>query len=165
MFTACVITVSDRCAAGSREDKSGPAIRKMLSDHGYDCVYTAIVPDEKSDIIRALNQAVDREISLILTSGGTGFSPRDVTPEATEEVYEKHVPGIPEAMRLASLKITPRAILSRETAGIKDRSLIINLPGSPKAATENLEAVIDPVRHGLNILLNLESDCGAHHHA
>ncbi len=158
-YTAAVITVSDRSAAGAREDASGPALVELLNAHGYDVVSTAIVPDEKPQIEAALRAAVAADVALVLTTGGTGFSPRDVTPEATTAVCERMAPGIPEAMRAASMAITPRACLSREAAGICGRTLIVNLPGSPKAAQENIEAVIDPIAHGLRILRGGPVDC------
>ena len=158
-YTAAVITVSDRSAAGERPDASGPALVELLVAHGYDVVSTAIVPDEKPQIEAALRAAVADDVALVLTTGGTGFSPRDVTPEATTAVCERMAPGIPEAMRAASMAITPRACLSREVAGICGRTLIANLPGSPKAARENIEAVIDPIAHGLRILRDGPADC------
>ena len=158
-YTAAVITVSDRSAAGERPDASGPALVELLTAHGYDVVSTAIVPDEKPQIEAALRAAVADDVALVLTTGGTGFSPRDVTPEATTAVCERMAPGIPEAMRAASMAITPRACLSREVAGICGRTLIVNLPGSPKAARENIEAVIDPIAHGLRILRDGPADC------
>ena len=123
-------------------------------------VETAIVPDEQSQIEAALRQWSDHEqVDLIVTTGGTGFSPRDVTPEATLAVCERMAPGIPEAMRYASLQITPRAMLSRAQAGIRRRTLIVNLPGSPKAAKENLEAVLPALSHGLDMLSGHPADC------
>ena len=157
--TAFVLTVSDRSSRGLREDASGPALAELLKKHGYDVVGAKIVPDEKPEIEQALKGAAAKDIALVLTTGGTGFSPRDVTPEATIAVCERMAPGIPEAMRAASLAITPRACLSREVAGICSRTLIINLPGSPKAAVENISAVIDAVAHGLRILRGGLADC------
>ena len=160
-FAAAVITVSDKGAAGLREDTSGPALVSLLGESGWEVVYTAIVPDD-FDTIRAelLACADERKIPLILTTGGTGFSPRDITPEATLSVVERRTPGIPEAMRYAGLQITPRACLSRGAAGILGRTLIVNLPGSGKAARENLAAVIDPIRHGVEMLLSSGSTPG-----
>ena len=164
-YTAAVITVSDKGSRGEREDTSGPALARMLAENGYQVVYTALVPDEAEDIRRELRQCADeKDIWLVLTTGGTGFSPRDVTPEATESVLERRVPGIPEAMRAASMEITPMGCLSREIAGIRGGTLIINLPGSRKASTENLGAVLTPIRHGLEILRGVSHDCGEHHH-
>lgn len=161
-FAAAVITVSDKGAAGLREDTSGPALVSLLRESGWEVVYTAIVPDD-FDTIRAelLACADERKIPLILTTGGTGFSPRDITPEATLSVVERRTPGIPEAMRAESLRITPKGCLSRSEAGIRGRSLIINLPGSRKASTENLNAVLPALAHGVEILLGSGSaNCG-----
>jgi len=158
-YTAAVITVSDRCAAGEREDAGGPLVKKMIEDAGYEVVYHSVVPDEIDAVKAELCRCASEDIALILTTGGTGFSPRDVTPEATLFVCERLVPGIPEAMRAASLKITERAILSRQAAGIRNRSLIINLPGSPKAARENFEAVSSILEHGLLMLRGGPADC------
>ena len=146
-FSARVITVSDRSSRGERPDASGPALVAFLGEKGFAVdAYAEVVPDERQQIARALRNAI------VVTTGGTGFSPRDITPEVTSEVCERMVPGIPEAMRAASLLITPKACLSREVAGIAQRTLIINLPGSPKAAIENLAAVLDVLPHGLGIL-------------
>lgn len=160
-YTAAVITVSDKGARGERRDTSGPAVRDMLSAEGYDVVYTAIVPDERDRIREELVRCADETgCALVITTGGTGFSPRDITPEATLDVLERLTPGIPEAMRAESMKITPHGCLSRETAGIRGRTLIINLPGSEKAARENLAAVLRPVRHGIDMLRSEGSaDC------
>lgn len=160
-YTAAVITVSDRGAAGEREDASGPALVALLAGRGYDVVRTAIVPDERTDIERELRSCAEADVALVLTTGGTGFSPRDVTPEATAAVCERMAPGIPEAMRAASMQITDRACLSREAAGICGRTLVVNLPGSPKAALENVAAVIGPIAHGLRILRGGQADCAA----
>ena len=160
-FTAAVITVSDKGSQGLREDTSGPALIALLEEHGYQVVYTALVPDEQDRIAAELRACADaRQVALVLTTGGTGFAPRDVTPEATESVIEKRVPGIPEAMRAESMRITPNGCLSRETAGIRGSTLIINLPGSRKAAIENISAVLVPLRHGLEILRGVSHDCG-----
>ena len=149
MYTAKVITVSDRSYRGEREDAGGPAVRALLRQAGYEVGAAEIVPDERERIEAALKKASDEEkIALIVTTGGTGFAPRDVTMA----VCEKLAPGIPEAMRAASMRITPKACLSRAAAGIRGRSLIVNLPGSPKGACENLEAVLEPLAHGLYIL-------------
>lgn len=160
-FTAAVITVSDKGAAGTRPDASGPAVCQCLTEAGYTVVHTAIIPDDMDAIRKELLLCTDeRKITLVLTTGGTGFSPRDITPEATLSVVERLTPGIPEAMRAASMQITPRGCLSRSAAGIRGRSLIINLPGSPKAATESLSAVLQPVFHGLEMLTSAGSaDC------
>ena len=162
-YTAAVITVSDKGARGEREDKSGPALCALALEHGYDVVCTSIIPDEIDQIKAELLRCCDElGVRLVLTTGGTGFSPRDVTPEATMAVVERATPGIPELMRAESMKLTPRGCLSRSAAGIRGRSLIINLPGSPKAAKENLLAVIEPIKHGLDMLASEGSaDCAA----
>jgi len=160
-YTAAVITISDKGARGERIDTSGPAICAVLENKGWDVSYTSMIPDEKEQIKEELVKCADElKIHLVLTTGGTGFSPRDITPEATLEVIERRTPGIPEAMRAESLRITPKGCLSRSEAGIRGRTLIINLPGSEKAAKENLLAVIDPVEHGLEMLYSEGSaDC------
>lgn len=160
-YTAAVITVSDKGFQGLREDTSGPNLVKILSDRDFQVQYTAIVPDDADAIKQELCKCADTlGVSLVLTTGGTGFSPRDITPEATLEVVERLTPGIPEAMRAESMRITPKACLSRSVAGIRNRTLMINLPGSKKAAEENILAVIDPVKHGLDMLLGEGSaDC------
>lgn len=158
-----VITVSDKGARGEREDKSGPAICMLAQEYGFEVAHTCIIPDEEAQIRAELIRCCDElGLGMVLTTGGTGFSPRDVTPEATLAVVERETRGIPEQMRWESLKITPRACLSRSAAGIRGRTLIINLPGSPKAARENLLAVIEPVKHGLDMLASEGSaDCAA----
>lgn len=162
MFTAAVLTVSDRSYAGVREDASGPQVRTMLQDAGYEVRQIAIVPDEQERIEKMLIAwADDQDIALVVTTGGTGFSPRDITPEATLAVCERRADGIPEAMRRASFAITPRAMLSRAAAGIRNRTLMINLPGSPKAALENLAAVLPTLEHGLQMLRGGQADCAA----
>lgn len=160
-YTAAVITVSDKGYRGEREDTSGPNLVHLLADKGFEVVYTAMVPDETANIQKELCKCADElGVALVLTTGGTGFSPRDITPEATLEVIERLTPGIPEAMRAESMRITPKGCLSRSAAGIRKRTLIINLPGSKKAAEENILAVIDPVMHGLEMLLGSGSaDC------
>lgn len=152
MFSAAVITISDRASSGIYEDKTGPALVKMLKEAGYEVLQTRLVPDDREQIESAFIDLAGQKTALIISAGGTGFSPRDVTPEATAAVCQRMVPGIPEAMRAASMKITPRGMLSRAAAGIRDQSLIINLPGSPKAACENLEAVLPALEHGISIL-------------
>ena len=160
-YTAAVITISDKGSRGERVDTSGPALCAIAEEYGLDVAYRAIVPDEAEDIRRELVKCADElGISLILTTGGTGFSPRDITPEATKKVVERETPGIPEAMRAASMRITPRGCLSRSAAGIRGRTLIVNLPGSEKAAKENLLAVVEPLLHGLDMLASSGSaDC------
>ena len=160
MYNAAVLTVSDRCARGERPDEGGPLTAELLRDAGFRVTQTAVVPDEQNEIENALIRWADSgEVQLIVTTGGTGFAPRDVTPEATLAVCERLTPGIPEAMRYASLQVTPRAMLSRAQAGIRGRSLIVNLPGSPKAARENLEAVLPTLAHGLEMLSGRPADC------
>ena len=160
-YTAAILTISDKGARGEREDKSGPVLCELVAEHGYQVVYTAIIPDEKDQIQAELIKCSDElHVNLVLTTGGTGFSPRDVTPEATLAVVERETRGIPEAMRMESMKITPRGCLSRSAAGIRGRTLIINLPGSPKAAKENVLAVIDAIQHGMEMLMSEGSaDC------
>lgn len=167
-YSAAVITISDKGARGERVDTSGPALCQALTAAGYEVVHTAVIPDEKTQIKAALIHCTDAlGCALVLTTGGTGFSPRDVTPEATLEVIERRTPGIPEAMRSESLRITPKGCLSRSEAGIRRGSLIVNLPGSEKAAKENLSAVLGALDHGLDMLRSAGSaDCAAeqHHH-
>ena len=158
-YRAIVITVSDRASAGVYEDGTGPAVAALLTERGYAVIGTRVVPDERADIEAALVESAEKDVALVLTCGGTGFSPRDVTPEATEAVCERRVPGLPEAMRAASARITDRAWLSRATAGIRGRTLVVNLPGSPRAAVENLEAVVGPLAHGLDILRGGPATC------
>lgn len=160
IFRAAVITVSDRCARGERPDEGGPLVAGLLKSAGYELVHMAIVPDEQEKIEQALCEIADQNLAdLLVTTGGTGFAPRDVTPEATRAVCTRMTPGIPEAMRAASMKITPRAMLSRAEAGIRRSTLILNLPGSPKAAKENLEAVLLSLDHGLTMLQGETADC------
>ena len=163
-YTAAVITVSDKGYIGQREDTSGPNLCRILKEHGYELVHTSIVPDDNEMIQRELIKCCDElKINLILTTGGTGFSPRDITPEATMAVVERPTPGIPEAMRAESMRITPKGCLSRSAAGIRKQSLIINLPGSRKASEENILAVIGALDHGLEMILGEGSaDCAAH---
>ena len=160
MFKAAVLTVSDRSFRGERPDAGGPLVVEILKNAGYAVTETAIVTDEKGRIAAALRQWCDREpVDLIVTTGGTGFAPRDVTPEATLAVCDRLTPGIPEAMRYASMQVTNRAMLSRAAAGIRKGTLIVNLPGSPKAARENLEAVLPALAHGLEMLSGRPADC------
>jgi len=160
MYTAAVITVSDKGSVGEREDLAGPVVRGMLESEGYNVVHTAIIPDEQELIEQELIKCADElDIALVVTTGGTGFSPRDVTPEATIAVCKRMTPGIPEAMRAESLKITNRAVLTRQQAGIRSETLIINLPGSPKAARENFAAVLPALDHGLEMLRSEKRDC------
>ena len=161
MYTAAVITISDKGYQGLREDTSGPNLVNILKERNYNVVYTTIIPDDFEMIKAELCKCSDEMgIALVLTTGGTGFSPRDITPEATMAIVERPTPGIPEAMRAESMKITPKGCLSRSVAGIRGRTLIITLPGSKKASQENILAVIDPVAHGLDMLYSEGSaDC------
>jgi len=164
--TAAVITISDKGSRGERTDTSGPALCAILQGAGWEVVHTAILPDEADQIQAELIRCADeKKVQLVLTTGGTGFSPRDVTPEATLAVVERETRGIPEAMRAESMKLTPRGCLSRAAAGIRGRTLIVNLPGSERAARENLLAVLDPIGHGIDMLLSAGSaDCAAPRH-
>ena len=160
MFKAAVLTVSDRSFREERPDTGGPLVAELLETGGYEVVRQDIVPDEQPEIEAMLKAIADSgEVQLLVTTGGTGFAPRDVTPEATLAVCDRLTPGIPEAMRYASLQITPRAMLSRAQAGIRKGTLIINLPGSPKAAKENLEDVLPALSHGLEMLSGKPADC------
>jgi molybdopterin adenylyltransferase len=162
MYTAAVITVSDKVFSGERTDAGGPLVAALLKEAGYDVRHTALVPDEQPLIEQALIHAADElDIALCITTGGTGFSPRDVTPEATLAVCPRLAPGIPEAMRAESMRITPRGCLSRAQAGIRGGTLIVNLPGSTKAIRENLGAVLPALVHGLETLRGPKQDCGA----
>lgn len=161
MYTVSILTISDKGHAGEREDMSGMEIRLIAESRGYVVTHYAILPDEQDEIAAALRWIADDGIAdLVLTTGGTGFSPRDTTPEATLEVVERHCPGIPEAMRAMSMEKTKRAMLTRSVAGIRGKTLIINLPGSPKAVSECLECVIDQIEHGLDILTGKARECG-----
>ena len=162
MFTAAVVTVSDRSYAGERPDASGPCVAELLEQAGYTVGMKRIVPDERAQIESCLIELADVwNLALVVTTGGTGFSPRDVTPEATLTVCERRADGIPEAMRAASMAVTLRAMLSRAAAGIRGQTLIVNLPGSPKAARENLSAVLPTLQHGLEMLRGGPADCAA----
>lgn len=148
-----ILTVSDRSAAGQRADASGPALEQEILAQGWQVVSREIVPDDLAAIQQALMLWVEAHtMDVILTTGGTGFSPRDVTPEATLAVVERLAPGLAEAMRAASLQVTPYAMLSRATAGIRDKTIIINLPGSPKAAVENLQILLPVLPHAVQLL-------------
>ena len=161
MKRVAVITASDKGYKGEREDLSGPAVKEIVEAAGYQVVSMDILPDDREMLGARMAEIADLELAeLILTTGGTGFSQRDVTPEATEDVIERRVPGIPEAMRAFSLTITKRAMLSRATAGIRKKTLIINLPGSPKAVRESLEVVMESLGHGIEILTGEAGECG-----
>lgn len=154
-----IITVSDRSSRGERDDLSGPEIRKWCTKMNYNVLKEVIVPDEIDVIKKTLIELSDMGLDLVLTTGGTGFAPRDVTPEATRSVIEKETPGFAEVMRMRSLQITPNAMLSRAVSGIRKSTLIINLPGSPKAARENLEFIESALPHALKLLRNEVKDC------
>ena len=160
-FLAAVITLSDKGYAGEREDKSGPLIQEMLEKAGYEVIESLLLPDEKSRLEHHLCSLADqRQVNLILTTGGTGFAPRDVTPEATVAVCDRMANGISEAIRQYSLTITGRAMLSRAVSGIRKNTLIVNLPGSPKAVKESLEYILPHMAHGLGILRGTDGECG-----
>jgi molybdenum cofactor synthesis domain-containing protein len=160
MFKASVITISDKGFRGEREDTAGPLAAKLIKEAGYAVIAQTIVPDEQPLIEAELRRHADElGANLIFTSGGTGFSKRDVTPEATIAVCDRMAPGIPEAMRAYCLSITNRAMLSRAQAGLYHDSLIVNLPGSPKAVRENLEPVLPALEHGLQMMLGTKNEC------
>ena len=163
MYTAAIVTVSDKGFAGEREDKSGAFLHEALTNYGYQVSLYEIVPDERQLIADLLAKIADENIAqLVVTTGGTGFSPRDCTPEATLDVVEKQCPGIPEAMRSMSIAITKRAMLTRSMAGIRKGTLIINLPGSVRAVAECLDCIADQLGHGLDVLTGASGDCGTH---
>lgn len=157
---AAIITASDKGARGEREDTSGDKAQEILTAAGYTVVDRCIVPDEQKQIEEKMREYADRGVALVVTTGGTGFSERDVTPEATIAVCDRLTPGIPEAMRALSMKITPRAMLSRAAAGICKRTLIVNLPGSRKAVAECLEFILPSLEHGIEILRGDAGECG-----
>ncbi len=160
-----ILTISDRAAAGVYEDESGPALADVIREHFQtDIDITHVVPDDFMEIRRALEKwCDDAHLDLILTTGGTGFAPRDVTPEATKAVLEKEAPGLVQAMIAASLQKTPHAMLSRMAAGIRGHTLIVNLPGSPKAARENLQTILPALPHALELLHGSPTDHGVEH--
>lgn len=161
MFKVGIIIASDKASIGERQDLSGQVIEDLVKKAGYKVVAKQIVPDEKACLKELMcHMADEKEVALLLTTGGTGFSKRDVTPEATLEIIQRQAPGIAEAMRYHSMKITPRAMLSRGVAGIRGNTLIINLPGSPKAVRENLSYILPTLTHGLEILHAKTSECG-----
>lgn len=160
-YRVVVITVSDKGAIGEREDVSGPEIQNRLESEGYNVVDMMLLPDGVERLSEEMIRICDSgEADLILTTGGTGFSPRDLTPEATLSVADRLVPGIPEAIRAYSMQFTKRAMLSRGTAAIRKQTLIINLPGSPKAVCESMDAFLETLPHGLEILCGDSGDCG-----
>jgi molybdopterin adenylyltransferase len=160
-YSTVIITCSDKGSIGEREDKSGPAIAKMLKD-SYDIKDIIIVPDETDIIANLIKKLIDEQgTDFVITTGGTGLSDRDVTPEATRMVIEKDLPGFAEIMRIESYKITPHGIISRGICGIRGKSIVINLPGSPKAATECLSFISAALPHALNKLKGDTADCGS----
>ena len=162
MFYAGIITVSDKGSQGKREDLSGPAIAKMLAGAAIEIQKTLIIPDETDQIQNAIINFADVEkLDLILTTGGTGVSPRDLTPDATLKVIDKQIPGMAEAMRHQSMMITPHAMISRAIAGIRGKSLIINLPGSPKGAKENLSVILPALKHAIEKIKGDDSECAS----
>ena len=154
-----IITISDRSSRGEREDLSGPEIKKWSDKMKFIVSDEIIIPDELEIIKKTLIELSDKEIDLVVTTGGTGFAPRDVTPEATRDVIEREAPGFAEVMRMKSLQVTPHAMLSRAVSGIRKKTLIINLPGSPKGARENLEFIENAIPHALKLLRNEVKDC------
>jgi len=160
MFSVGILTISDKGSRGEREDQSGPEIQQVIEALPARVEIYEVIPDEEEVIARKLRDYADRKrLDLILTTGGTGLSPRDVTPEATRKVLEREIPGIAEAMRVEGMKITPLAMLSRAAAGIRGRSLIINLPGSPWAVRENLAVILPVLKHALEKVQGNPSDC------
>ena len=160
MKRTAIITSSDAGYRGEREDLSGPAIKEIVEREGYEVVSMDILPYDREMLSKRMAEIADNgEAELILTTGGTGFSQRDIMPEATEDIIERRVPGIPEAMRAYSMTINKRAMLSRATAGIRKKTLIINMPGSPKAVKESLEYIIDSLAHGIEIMTGEAGNC------
>lgn len=158
--TVAIITASDRGYNGTREDISGQTVRDILEQNDYEVIAQVILPDERDQLSDQMKQFADQnQVNLIVTTGGTGFAKRDCTPEATLAVIERAVPGIPEAMRAYSMQITKRAMLSRGVAGIRGETLIVNLPGSPKAVQECLEYIIPELAHGIEILIGTTGEC------
>jgi molybdenum cofactor synthesis domain-containing protein len=160
-FKAAVVTVSDKSAAGEREDGSGPAVLEVLEGAGIEVVRRELVPDDRAMLESLLGELCGMGLDLVVTTGGTGLSPRDVTPEATLAVIDREVPGMAEAMRARSLKVTPHAMISRAVCGLKDGTLVINLPGSPGGARECLEAVMPALPHALEVVSGSASECGS----
>jgi len=162
LFRAAIITLSDKGSKGEREDESGMIIREMILSMGASVSHYEVLPDEKPGIVEVLSRLSDSgTIDLILTTGGTGVSPRDVTPEATREVIERELPGMAEAMRAESLKKTPHAMISRAIAGIRKRTLIVNLPGSPRAVRENLAVILPALPHAIEKINGDPRECGS----
>jgi len=165
IYTAAIITISDSCFKGERVDTAGPEVERMIQEVGFEVIYTSIVPDDIDKIQNEVLKCADElKISLILTCGGTGFSKRDVTPEAVEVLFDRKAPGFGEAMRMESYKITPKAVLSRAVSGLRKDSIIITLPGSLKSASENLKAILPALKHGVEMNLSIGSNnCGEKH--
>ena len=161
MMRVGVITTSDKGYRGERDDASGDVIREMVVGLGAEVSFSTVVPDEQAEIKKALIQGVDEmELDLIITTGGTGVSPRDVTPDATREVIEREIPGFGEAMRMAGLKKTPHAMISRAVCGVRGNTLIVNLPGSPKAVREGLEVILPAIPHTIAKIQGDPEECG-----
>ena len=159
-FSFAVITMSDSGARGLRQDTSGEALQNLLIDHGYEHCFYKMVPDRVESIVEAVLEAIESKgADLVLTTGGTGVSPSDVTPEAMDLIFDKEVPGMAEAMRAASMAITPKAVISRGRAGIRNQSLVINLPGSRKGALENIEVLLPALDHALEKIKGSTKDC------
>lgn len=158
-YKVAILTVSDSCSKGEREDLSGKAISKIMTEHGFEINNQDIVPDTAIAIQSALRKYVYVGVDLVITTGGTGFSPKDITPEATKTVIEKEAPGIAEALRANGMQYSDRSMLSRGICGIARKTIILNLPGSPKAVIEGLEFIISPLRHALDILVGKDSNC------
>ena len=158
-FKAAVITVSDKGAAGEREDRSGALVRDALTAAGLEVARAELVPDEKDRLVELLGELCEQDFNLVVTTGGTGLSPRDVTPEATLSVIEKEVPGMAEVMRARSLEVTPHAMISRAVCGLKGKTLIVNLPGSPGGARDCLQAVMPAIPHALEVAAGDASEC------
>ncbi len=159
MFSAAVLTLSDRGVAGEREDRSGAVVREMLEAAGIRVVRAEILPDDRALLEERLRQMASSGLELVVTTGGTGLSPRDVTPEATLSVIDKEIPGMSEAMRAESLKVTPHAMISRAVCGLAGRTLIVNLPGSPKAARECLSVIMPALPHALDVTAGSVVEC------
>ncbi|HVO65031.1 MAG TPA: MogA/MoaB family molybdenum cofactor biosynthesis protein [Syntrophales bacterium] len=161
-INAGVVTISDKGSRGEREDKSGQEVVSMLKDIGVIITCTMIIPDEKDKIKDVLIDCADKmKLDLIITTGGTGVSPRDLTPDATHEIIDKEVPGMAEAMRRASAAVTPHAMISRAVVGIRNRSLIVNLPGSPKAVRENLTVILPALKHAVEKIRGDDAECAS----
>jgi molybdopterin adenylyltransferase len=160
VYTAGVLTVSDSAASGDRRDESGPVIRHLLEQHGYNVLLHKTVPDEVQDVRDILIKCIDNtSLDVIITTGGTGLSPRDITPEATKSVIEREVPGIAEAVRIRGLYSTARAMLSRGIAGVRGKTLVINLPGSPSAVVQGMEVILPVLKHALDKIKGDPTPC------